>query len=272
MRRLVVLPVKTFAVTAMLLAGAMYVAAEARQAVVRREQLEFAKLQNIATNPMVGGSGDRVVAGQAANSPAKRQEASSSNPEGKQDVATVSGDIEDASASDEYAREIIISIPDRRLALLEDGKLIKSYPIAVGTRWTPSPEGEFTIINHAVNPVYHHKGKEIQPGKENPLGDRWMGLSLKGYGIHGTNFPSSIGKAVSHGCFRMARHDVEDLYSRVKVGDHVIVRRERDGLIAKIFAPQATPATSAAGTEDQTASASLSSTEYATATAAIAQQ
>ena len=61
MRRLV-LPVKTSAVTAILLAGAMYVAAEARQAVVRREQLEFASLENTETgNRVSGGSGDRGI-------------------------------------------------------------------------------------------------------------------------------------------------------------------------------------------------------------------
>lgn len=66
-----------------------------------------------------------------------------------------------------------------------------------------------------------------------------MGLSLKGYGIHGTNVQSSVGKAVSHGCFRMRKQDVEELYALVKVGDTVMVRRERDAMIAKAFAPPA---------------------------------
>ena len=82
---------------------------------------------------------------------------------------------------------------------------------------------------------------EILPGKDNPLGTRWMGLSLKGYGIHGTNVQSSVGKAVSHGCFRMRKQDVEELYTLVHVGDTVMVRRERDAMIAKVFsAPTAT--------------------------------
>ncbi|MGE5321693.1 MAG: L,D-transpeptidase [Actinomycetota bacterium] len=270
MRRLVVLPVKTTAIAAILLAGTIYVAAEARQAVLKHQEFELAGLEhNLESTPVAK---NRVITGQTTNSPAKPHMASSSQPERKVHASAASQSIGNASASDEHRREIIISIPDRRLALLEDGKLIRTYPIAVGTRWTPSPEGEFTIINHAVNPVYRHKGKEILPGKNNPLGDRWMGLSLKGYGIHGTNVPSSIGKAASHGCLRMARSDVEDLYNRVKVGDRVIIRRERDELIAKIFAPAAAPATGGAGTEDQTQSASISSTEYATATAAIVQQ
>jgi len=129
----------------------------------------------------------------------------------------------------------VISIPDRQLALIEDGALVKVYPIAVGAGETPSPYGDFTIINHAIDPTYRHEGKEIAPGKNNPLGTRWMGLSLKGYGIHGTNVQSSVGKAASHGCFRMKKKDVEELYSLVKVGDAVTVRGERDELTASLF-------------------------------------
>jgi lipoprotein-anchoring transpeptidase ErfK/SrfK len=152
----------------------------------------------------------------------------------------------------------VISISERRLALLEDGRLVKSYPIAVGARVSPSPDGEFAVINHAKDPTYRHGGKEILPGKDNPLGTRWIGLSLKGYGIHGTNVPKSIGKAASHGCFRMAQADVEELYSRVQVGDTVIVRRERDELIARIFAAPATPRS-----EEEVASSASSTVEAA---------
>jgi L,D-transpeptidase ErfK/SrfK len=135
----------------------------------------------------------------------------------------------------------------------------------VGTRGTPSPEGEFTIVNHAVDPVYRHKGKQVPPGEDNPLGDRWMGLSLKGYGIHGTNVPRSIGKAASHGCFRMAKQDVEELYAQVKVGDRVIVRRERDELIAKIFGPEENAPAAASATEPLMASAVSADTGNAAA-------
>jgi lipoprotein-anchoring transpeptidase ErfK/SrfK len=134
-------------------------------------------------------------------------------------------------------RQIIISIADRQLAVIEQGQVLKTYPIAVGARGTPSPDGDFVIINHAKDPVYRHGDKEIAPGKDNPLGTRWMGLSLKGYGIHGTNVQSSVGKAISHGCFRMRKQDVEELYALVQVGDTVMVRRERDAMIAKVFTP-----------------------------------
>ena len=55
-----------------------------------------------------------------------------------------------------------------------------------------------------------------------------MGLDTKGYGIHGTNAPKSIGKAASHGCIRMAKRDLEELFSMVKAGDAVEIRGERD--------------------------------------------
>jgi lipoprotein-anchoring transpeptidase ErfK/SrfK len=132
-------------------------------------------------------------------------------------------------------RQIVISIPDRQLALLEDGIVIRTYPIAVGKRSTPSPSGEFTVINRAKNPVYRHDGQVVMPGKNNPVGTRWMGLSLRGYGIHGTNVQSSIGKAASHGCFRMKKNDVEELFTLVRVGDAVSVRGERDELVARTF-------------------------------------
>lgn len=233
MRRLVALPVKTSAVIAIFLA--VYVAAEARQAVVQRRQIELAKLETSTFRPEAAKdvpAQNAAVPASLASSPSSTSDELATERQASQLPA------QKPPADHEHIRQIIISIPDRRLALLEDGKLVKTYPIAVGARFSPSPDGEFTIINHAKDPVYRHKGKEIQPGKENPLGDRWMGLSLKGYGIHGTNVQSSVGKAVSHGCFRMARQDVEELYSRVQVGDTVIIRRQRDELIARTFAPQ----------------------------------
>src|SRR5438034_6778659 len=91
-------------------------------------------------------------------------------------------------------RVLVLSIPDRKLALMEDGAVVKFYDVAVGKASTPSPTGEMRIISKLVDPTYYHKGKIVRPGKSNPLGNRWMGLSDRGYGIHGTNEQSSIGK------------------------------------------------------------------------------
>ena len=93
------------------------------------------------------------------------------------------------------------------MALIENGEVKKVYSVAVGKDTTPSPTGTFTIVNRLTNPTYYHKGLVIPQGPQNPIGNRWIGLSQKGYGIHGTNAPHSIGKAASHGCIRMGRKD-----------------------------------------------------------------
>lgn len=60
-------------------------------------------------------------------------------------------------------------------------------------------------------------------GTDNPLGARALYLGSSMYRIHGTNEPHTIGHNVSSGCFRMRNQDVEDLYSRVRVGTRVVV-------------------------------------------------
>jgi lipoprotein-anchoring transpeptidase ErfK/SrfK len=119
------------------------------------------------------------------------------------------------------SRRLIVNIPARRLALVEDGRVVKMYQVAVGKKSTPSPSGSFHIASHVVNPTYSHDGKVVGPGPANPVGTRWMSIGFKGYGIHGTNHPESIGHAASHGCIRMRNHDVEELFGLVRVGDEV---------------------------------------------------
>ena len=137
----------------------------------------------------------------------------------------------------ESATRIVVSIPDRKLALIEDGEVVKIYDTAVGAPVSPSPTGVFTVVTRIPNPTWYHTGKVIGPGKNNPLGTRWMGLSLKGYGIHGTNVPRSIGRAASHGCIRMRNEDVEELFELVSVGAVVELRGERDEETENLFGP-----------------------------------
>lgn len=100
---------------------------------------------------------------------------------------------------------ITVKPTERYLYLIRDGKIYKSYPIGVGKMLTPTPKGNYTIINKAINPG-------------GPFGARWMGLNKPHNGIHGTNNPSSIGKLVSHGCIRMYNKDVIELYNIVPIG------------------------------------------------------
>ena len=138
-------------------------------------------------------------------------------------------------ASRRPSRRVLVSIPDRKLAVLEDGKIIRTFPVAVGAVSSPSPTGQFQIVRRLANPTYYHPGVVIPPGDDNPIGPRWVGLNKKGYRIHGTNEPRSIGKAASHGCIRMRNRDIEQFFRMVRVGDTVEIRMERDEEIAQIF-------------------------------------
>ncbi len=140
-------------------------------------------------------------------------------------------------------RRIVVSIPDRKLARVENGQVVKIYGTATGAPTTPSPSGTFKIVQRVPNPTWYHAGQVVKPGKNNPVGTRWIGLSQKGYGIHGTNAPASIGHNVSHGCIRMRNRDVEALFERVKIGDVVELHGEQDEVVAQIFHPQPVPGT-----------------------------
>lgn len=247
MRRLVAISGRTTKIMMALAAlpialTSIHVAASARSASLRRQQEQ---LEKTATQ----------------ESAVSTQQSALSQGHGLEFALTVAWPSTEVVA---HKRQIVISIADRKLALVEDGHLLKVYSIAVGTRGTPSPDGEFEIINHAKNPVYRHGKKEIAPGKDNPLGSRWMGLSLKGYGIHGTNVQSSVGKAASHGCFRMRKQDVEELYTLVQVGDTVTVRRERDAMVAKVFAEPVASAETLASNSGNNTEAQMAAANVAT--------
>lgn len=139
-------------------------------------------------------------------------------------------------------RLIVVSLEDRKLALVENGQVKKVYSVAVGKPSTPSPEGAFTIERRVANPTYYHDGRTVLPGPHNPVGTRWMGLSVHGYGIHGTNEPGSIGKAASHGCIRMAKADLEELFELVAVGDRVELVGQRNQQTALFFGDGQNPA------------------------------
>jgi lipoprotein-anchoring transpeptidase ErfK/SrfK len=141
-------------------------------------------------------------------------------------------------------RVVLVSITDRRLAVIEDGRVLAYFRVAVGAAMSPSPVGEFEIVRRAANPTYSHDGVVIPAGSDNPVGTRWMALNIRGYGIHGTNAPRSIGHASSHGCIRLRNRDVEKLYTMLRVGDIVRIRAERDEEIAAVFGgTQDVPAT-----------------------------
>jgi len=132
---------------------------------------------------------------------------------------------------------IVINIPDRTLYRFSEGKLKDYYFIAAGKSTWQTPLGEFTIKNKAKDPTWYvppsiqkemeDSGQdvivEISPGPENPLGEYWIQLSIKGIGLHGTNAPQSIYKFRSHGCMRLRPEVAEFLFKDVAVGTRGVI-------------------------------------------------
>lgn len=120
---------------------------------------------------------------------------------------------------------IIVNKTTNQLAFLDDGKVIKIYPVATGKTSEATPEGLFMTLFKTEYPTYTRK--QIAGGdKDNPLGSRWIGFNAndtqgRTFGIHGTNRPESIGSRVSAGCIRMRNEDVEELFEQVPVGTKV---------------------------------------------------
>lgn len=152
-------------------------------------------------------------------------------------VAAQTTSNSNGNPSAQSTRRLVVSFPDHKLALLEGDHVIKIYEVAVGASVSPSPSGEYQIARRLENPTYYKPGVVIGPGANNPLGPRWIGLNIKGFGIHGTNRPDSIGKNASHGCIRLRNHDIEDLFARVQVGDRVSLVAERTDEVARLFGP-----------------------------------
>lgn len=116
---------------------------------------------------------------------------------------------------------IVVSIPDHKLALVAGDRVVRVYDVAAGKPSTPTPRGEFRIVSRVAHPTWYGPHQVVPPGAANPLGTRWMGLNIRGFGIHGTNAPRSIGHDASHGCIRMRNADVEELFELVSVGVEV---------------------------------------------------
>jgi L,D-transpeptidase ErfK/SrfK len=116
--------------------------------------------------------------------------------------------------------KIVISLPQRKLTVMHDGKPAGEYEIAVGKPDTPTPTGEFQIAD-----------KQSYDGSNGVFGTRWMEFHrmrapdgvLHLFGIHGTNAPQKLGDAVSHGCIRMSNEDIEQVYRRAYIGEPVEV-------------------------------------------------
>jgi hypothetical protein len=123
--------------------------------------------------------------------------------------------------------EIRINVPELVLRLYDDNKLLKEYPVALGTAYEKTPIGSYKIFDKEKDPSWipgsgFTDKTPVPPGADNPLGSRWMEFSPT-FGIHGTNKDWDIEYPVSGGCIRMHNADVEELYELVDVGTPVII-------------------------------------------------
>ena len=128
--------------------------------------------------------------------------------------------------------DIIVNVAQRMLFHFHKNEFVTAYPIAAGKKDWRTPLGDFEITGKEEKPAWdvpasiqeemRRSGKpvitRVPPSAENPLGDYWIGLSMPGIGVHGTNAPLSIYKLATHGCIRLHPDDIRDLFSKVDVG------------------------------------------------------
>jgi len=126
---------------------------------------------------------------------------------------------------------ILVNVPQRML-FYRTAEEVWSAPVAVGSRAWATPLAPFEVVAREQDPTWdvpesiaaeaRAKGQtlpaKIGPGPNNPLGRHWLGLSVGSIGIHGTNAPSSVYRAATHGCIRVHPDDISVLFDRVEVG------------------------------------------------------
>jgi lipoprotein-anchoring transpeptidase ErfK/SrfK len=153
--------------------------------------------------------------------------------EGEKSVSLPVEVVEPEVAEEDLGKWIIVDLSERRLYLHEGVEVVDKYGVAIGTARHPTPRGSWEIVQKRYMPTWRNPGSAwaadmpdyIGPGPSNPLGTRALNLNASGIRIHGTTANSSIGRAASHGCMRMHRWDVEELYEKVEVGTPVFVVR-----------------------------------------------
>ena len=125
---------------------------------------------------------------------------------------------------------LVINLPEFRLYhFIPKTKMVSTYPVGIGDVGWETPVAASHIIYRQVDPTWlvpqslraKYGATTIPPGPKNPLGKYWLGLSLSGYGIHGTNAPWGIGKRVSHGCIRLYPEHIALLFENVSVNTPV---------------------------------------------------
>ena len=131
---------------------------------------------------------------------------------------------------------LVVNLPERGLYVFEGGRFKAFYAISIGDESFQggrfrTPTGSFSVAEKIANPTWYPPAwapdrTPVGPGPKNPLGERWIGLTLPRVGIHGTSDPLNIGNSLTHGCIRMYPELIKLVYDDVKVGWPVRIEYE----------------------------------------------
>ena len=148
---------------------------------------------------------------------------------------------------------LVVSVPDQRLAVIENGVRVASYPVSTSRfgvgdypRSFATPLGELMVAQKigdgaplgAVFKGRRWTGEILRPNSpgRDPIVTRilWLrgleGCNRNAYNrgiyIHGTPVERLIGRPASYGCIRMRSRDVAQLFDQVAIGSHIVILNE----------------------------------------------
>jgi len=118
---------------------------------------------------------------------------------------------------------ITVSREQRRLTLWDRCRRARTYPVGIGTKYTPTPVGTFYLASllkpPGVDSVYGVYAYGLSGYSSVIRTWKWGGV----IGLHGTNDPSSVGHYTSHGCIRMFNKDIEQLVRILPLGTPITI-------------------------------------------------
>lgn len=128
---------------------------------------------------------------------------------------------------------IVVWVNRNELELYDGFRAERTWDVATAKPGWTTPTGVWTIWDKRENPTWYNPALDswgaglpavVPGGPGNPMGTRAIYIDAPGLiRIHGTTDPSSIGRYASHGCIRMQNAQIEDLFERIEIGDHVLV-------------------------------------------------
>lgn len=123
---------------------------------------------------------------------------------------------------------VVLNIPERGIYIFRNGRLLERFPCAVGKQHWETPIGLYRIARLVRQPVWippklmvqreHTPARWVSAGRNNPIGDRWMGWNAPEVGFHSTYEMQTIGQAASHACVRLYLESAHAMFHQVYPG------------------------------------------------------